>query len=78
MPDRRRKPVTQEDRVLDYMKKFGSITSLDAFIDLGVTRLSAIIFNIRINHYVKDTWECRKNRFDEPIHYKRYYLSEEE
>ena len=33
---------TQADRVLEYIQKFGSITTLQAFRDLGVTRLSAI------------------------------------
>lgn len=32
---------TQADRVLDYIKQFGSITTLEAFRDLGVTRLSS-------------------------------------
>ena len=32
---------TQADRVLEYIQKFGSITTLQAFRDLGVTRLSA-------------------------------------
>ena len=31
-----------ENRVLDYMYKFGSITTRQAFEDLGCTRLSEI------------------------------------
>ena len=31
------KKKTQAERVLDYIKKYGSITTLDAFRDLGVT-----------------------------------------
>ena len=33
--------------VLDYIREFGSITPLDAFRDLGITRLSAIVFRLR-------------------------------
>ena len=39
--------MTQEDKVLQYMQDFGSITTWDAFTDLGITRLSAKIFNLR-------------------------------
>ena len=39
--------ATQYERVLDYMQEFGSITSFEAFKDLGVTRLSAVIFDMK-------------------------------
>lgn len=34
-------------RVFDYMTENGSISSLDAFLDLGETRLSARIFELK-------------------------------
>lgn len=34
-------------RVFDYMVEFGSITSLEAFTDLGETRLSGAIFELK-------------------------------
>ena len=36
--------MSQKDMVLDYIREFGSITPIDAFRDLGITRLSAISF----------------------------------
>lgn len=39
--------MTQGARVLDYMREYGSITSLEAFRDLGITRLSGVIFDLR-------------------------------
>ena len=45
------KRPTHKTRTLDYLKQFGSITSLDAFRDLGNTRLSATIFNLREDGY---------------------------
>ena len=45
------KRPTHKTRTLDYLKQFGSITSLDAFKDLGNTRLSATIFNLREDGY---------------------------
>lgn len=34
--------ASQKQMVLDYIREFGSITPLDAFKDLGVTRLAAV------------------------------------
>jgi hypothetical protein len=39
--------VSQKKMVLDYIREFGSITPLDAFKDLGVTRLAAVIFELK-------------------------------
>jgi hypothetical protein len=70
--------ITQEQRVLDYMRRFGSITTLDANRDLGVTRLSAKIFNLRKAGYEipGETIEV-KNRFGETTHVTKYMLAEE-
>ena len=29
--------MTQKERIINYIKEFGSITSLDAYRDLGIT-----------------------------------------
>ena len=36
-----------QKRVFDYIVEFGSITSLQAFVDLGETRLSAVVFDLK-------------------------------
>ena len=38
--------MSQKERIISYMKTFGSITPVEAFADLGVMRLSARIFDI--------------------------------
>lgn len=38
---------THKTRLLDYLKKYGSITSLEAIRDLGNTRLSATIYVLK-------------------------------
>ena len=38
---------THKTRLLDYLEEFGNITSLEAIRDLGNTRLSATIFQLR-------------------------------
>lgn len=66
---------TQADRVLDYIKEFGSITTLEAFKDLGVTRLSARIFELRERNIEIDTdMITSKNRYGEICNYAKYYL----
>ena len=68
---------THKDRVLKYIQMFGSITSLDAFKDLGNTRLSASIFCLREEGYpIKSITEKAKNRFGDTTYYARYYLAD--
>lgn len=69
---------TQAERVLEYIKKFGSITTLDAFKDLGVTRLSARIFELRNKGLnIDSTSVTSKNRYGETCTYAKYYLKGE-
>ena len=68
---------TQEQRVINYIRQFGSITTKDAFNDLGITRLSAKIFNLKKQGYeIKDNFEQGKNRYGEITNFKRYYLAD--
>lgn len=69
---------TQAERVLEYIKKFGSITTLQAFRDLGVTRLSARIFELRArNINIDSTSVTSKNRYGESCTYAKYFLKGE-
>ena len=64
--------------VLDYMEEFGSITPIDAFRDLGITRLSAIVFNLKEEgHDIDKVIETGKNRFGNRTRYARYSLGKE-
>lgn len=68
----------QQERVLNYMQDFGSISSLEAFRDLGVTRLSAVIFVLkRKGHLISRKTEKSQNRYGEPVHFARYRLVEQ-
>lgn len=69
---------TQADRVLAYIQTFGSITSLEAFRDLGVTRLSARIFELRArNINIDSTSVTSKNRYGENCTYAKYFIRKE-
>lgn len=43
--------VTKTSQVLNHLKRYGSITSLEAIEMYGATRLSAIIFELRKHGY---------------------------
>ena len=43
----KRRSNTHYTRLLDYLKEFGNVTSLTAIRDLGNTRLSATIYQLR-------------------------------
>ena len=64
------------ERILNYMREFGSITTFNAFTDLGCTRLSEYIRQIRLEHNVKDEWVSSLNRYGEKVQYKKYWLEE--
>lgn len=64
------------NRVINYMREFGSITTFDAFVDLGCTRLSEYIRQARQILNIKDRWETTINRFGEKTEYKRYWIEE--
>ena len=68
--------MTQKERVLKYIKDFGSISSMEAFNDLGNTRLSASIWLLRHEDElpIESITETKINRYGEQTHYSRYYL----
>ena len=69
---------TQAERVLEYIKKFGGITTLEAFRDLGVTRLSARIYELRArNINIESTNVTSKNRYGENCTYAKYFIRKE-
>lgn len=63
-----------KERVLKYMRDFGSITTFEAFTELGCTRLSEYIRQIRLTEDVKDEWISSTNRYGEKVQYKKYWL----
>ena len=67
--------ITQKDRILEYIRKFGSISSFEAYANLGITQLGARIDQLKKEGYeFRTEWESNINRFGEKTDYKRYYL----
>lgn len=65
--------ANQKQMALDYITEFGSITPIDAFRDLGITRLSAVVFNLRgKGHDIEKVIETGTNRLGNRTRYARY------
>ena len=65
--------MTQHQRIILYLDRHGSITPMDAFVDLGITKLSTRIGElIRSGKQIIKVKEYGTNRYGEGIHYMRY------
>lgn len=63
-------------RVYNFIKNHGSITTLDAFLELGETRLSARIFELKEKGVrLEDEWIDVSNRFGESRRVKKYFFA---
>lgn len=69
--------MTQTERVLDYLRRYHSITALDALRDLGIMRLASRISDLRRGgHSVTRTMVEVENRFGEKTRVACYALNE--
>lgn len=71
--------MTQTERVMKYIGEFGSISSMEAFRDLGITRLAARIADLESDgvHFSR-TREAVKNRYGEKVYFTRYSIGEQD
>lgn len=71
--------ATQNQRVINYMREYGSITQLQAMSDLGVMRLASRISDLRRSGYpITSRTESVKNRYGEVCHIKAYSIAEKD
>lgn len=69
--------VNQCERILFYLRHFGSITQLDALRDLGIMRLASRMSDLRKQGFnIKSETVAVKNRMGENCYIKRYYIEE--
>ena len=70
--------MTQCEQIIDYLHKFGSITPMEAFADLGITKLAT-----RVSEMRKDGREFKietvksTNRFGKTVRYAKYSLKDD-
>jgi len=69
---------SQTDLILDYLNANGGITTRQAYEDLGITRLSPRIFELKhdLKLPIEDTFIKVPTRSGEETQVKKYYLTE--
>ena len=71
--------MTQCERILRHLQDHGQITTMDAFADYGITRLSGRIFDLRkAGHNITSTTTEGKNRYGETVYFTTYRLEGEQ
>lgn len=65
--------MTQKEQVVKYIEDFGSISPMEAFKDLGITKLATRVSELRSEGvtFVKEP-EKSKNRYGKTVRYMRY------
>ena len=62
--------MTQKDRILKYLRDFGSITPLDAMADIGCMRLASRISELKKRGYeIRKEMEHGRNRYGQKTAY---------
>jgi len=70
--------MTQCEQIIDYLHQFGSITPMEAFADLGITKLAT-----RVSEMRRDGREFKIetvksiNRFGKTVRYAKYSLKDD-
>lgn len=70
--------MTQRDRVLKWLREFGSITRAEAFTELGIVELPARITELKQEGYnIATLMETGKNRYGETVRWAKWFLMED-
>lgn len=65
--------MTQKERILQYIEDFGSITPMEAFKDLGITKLATRVSELIFEGYkFEKKLEKGKNRYGDSTCWMRY------
>ena len=69
--------MTQCEQIIEYIRRYGSITDVEAYADFGIRRLAARVSDLKDRGYnIKSVGESGKNRFGKKTHYTRYFLED--
>lgn len=70
--------MSQKERLLAYLEKNETITTLESVLELGITDPQHYIMELRNEGYnITDKWINGTNRVGRKIKYKRYRLEKE-
>ena len=66
--------ITNKEIVLKHLKQYGSITSWEAIKEYGITRLGAVIFELRKEHNIESKTVKGTDRYNRKISWAKYEL----
>ena len=67
--------MSQKELIRIHLLRYGSITSWEAIRKYGVTRISAVIFNLKNDGMNIQSVQVKdKNRYGNIVHYVKYTL----
>lgn len=70
--------MTQKEMIVKYINDFGSISTYEAFVDLGIARLASRISDLKNDGLKIDRETVKsKNRYGKKVHYARYRIGEQ-
>lgn len=70
--------MNQRDHIYEYIEKNGSITPMEAFSTLGITKLATRVSEMReAGTDIVGEWESTKNRYGKTVRYMRYRIGEQ-
>lgn len=67
--------MKMKDRILTWLKDYGSITTWEAIQELGCTRLSEYIRQLRLEYEIGERWTTTRNRYGEEVRFKTYLFN---
>lgn len=71
--------MRQHELIINYMKKYGSITPREAEAEIGCMRLASRICDLRKAGYKIISEKVKtKNRYGKPVYIARYRLKKED
>lgn len=70
--------MTQEQRVIDYLKNHKEITPREAYFDLGIMNLARVVSQLihKRGYQIYKTDRTAKNKFGEKCRFKVYSLTD--
>lgn len=73
------KAKSQREEVIRHLEDEGAITSWEAFMEYGITRLSAIIYILRHEEGMDIETETvtKKNRYNNPVSFAKYHYKKD-
>ena len=71
--------TTQKQQIAEYINTFGSITPMQAFGDLGITKLATRVSEMKkVGYTFKQTQICTYNRYGKPVRFMKYEWKDEQ